>query len=350
MPLPWSDLRVSSINATFGVNNPRAIFYYNGGSGSEKSQSDFNNLVSGTLSSACPGSTQTDKKQNLLNDKQLSYFKGYYDDSQCGLWEIECYDGNSTSTQPLGSKYLLKDVYITPDGWKMYILSFYNGSTSYVHEYILDIKNSFSGMTENYVIEVDGHKGLDFGDDGNKLYVADNYNIYQYNLGDKFDLTTLSSTPNADETLDLYSINSKLDPVSGIEWNGDGTRLYFTTWNTSDYDNIRYVNIASTAKWSIGGYQDLGYYGIGTNTSAHEGLRFSSDGSRAYLNKNWTASRVLEEITLSTHYDITTGTYNSEYIGILDDVMGFSLSSNGYYLFHVEDNNNNLTRITHNII
>lgn len=76
MALVTSNLPVSSILQVLGVSSAKAIFY-NGST--LMTLTEFGAVVNkyGLNASYCPGSTVDDRLQNLLNDRKLSYFKGY---------------------------------------------------------------------------------------------------------------------------------------------------------------------------------------------------------------------------------------------------------------------------------
>jgi len=73
--LPTADLPVSLILSTLGVVTAKAIFY----NGSVlKTLTELGQIVRKEgLSSFCPGVDASAKLSNLLNDRRLSYFKGY---------------------------------------------------------------------------------------------------------------------------------------------------------------------------------------------------------------------------------------------------------------------------------
>lgn len=76
MALATSNLSLKSILQTLGVSTPKAIFYI---SGTLKTLTQLGSLVnkSGLNVTYCPGANEDARLQSLLNDRKLSYFKGY---------------------------------------------------------------------------------------------------------------------------------------------------------------------------------------------------------------------------------------------------------------------------------
>lgn len=76
MALATSNLSVKSILQTLGVSTPKSIFYI---SGTLKTLTQLGSLVnkSGLSATYCPGANEDARLQSLLNDRKLSYFKGY---------------------------------------------------------------------------------------------------------------------------------------------------------------------------------------------------------------------------------------------------------------------------------
>lgn len=81
--LATSNLSVNSIKTMLGVTSLRAIFYKGAGLTTLKTVAELGATVNKIwLAAACPGANADAKLQNLLNDRKLSYFKGFgYDDN-----------------------------------------------------------------------------------------------------------------------------------------------------------------------------------------------------------------------------------------------------------------------------
>lgn len=77
MGLATSNFSVSALLAALGLATAKDIFYL---SGSLRTISNFGTVVNkyGLHSTYCPGSTPDARLQNLLTDRNLSYFKGYF--------------------------------------------------------------------------------------------------------------------------------------------------------------------------------------------------------------------------------------------------------------------------------
>lgn len=76
MALVTSNLRLSLILQTLEIAGTKAIFY-NGSTLRTKTQLEAVVNKSGLNPTYCPGSTADERITNLLNNRKLSYFKGY---------------------------------------------------------------------------------------------------------------------------------------------------------------------------------------------------------------------------------------------------------------------------------
>ena len=78
MALPTSNLSVNLILQTLGVSRAEEIFYNFPGR-VLKTKQQLRQLVnrSGLDPNYCPGNNRNKRITNLLNDRKLSYFKGY---------------------------------------------------------------------------------------------------------------------------------------------------------------------------------------------------------------------------------------------------------------------------------
>ena len=108
--------------------------------------------------------------------------------------------------------------------------------------------------------------------DGTKLYTTnENWYVSEYTLTTAGDLTTATNTHNWSHGL----TNPK-----GIEFNDDGTKVFFAVWNTG---NIH--------EFPLGTAWDLSTIGSQTGTTNNGGidsqsLRFSTDGMYLFLSDN----------------------------------------------------------------
>ena len=76
--------------------------------------------------------------------------------------------------------------------------------------------------------------GLDFNNDGTKMYITGNQNdkIYEYNLSSAFDISTATFNQ------ELYVGNIDIEPF-GIEWSSDGSRLFIVGTRGNGVDEFR---------------------------------------------------------------------------------------------------------------
>lgn len=100
MALDEIDLPVSAILSTLGVSSLRAIFYKGAALDTLKTVEELKNLVAdnGLNATYCPGTTNEQRITNLLNTRNLKYFKGYnHALLRCNPLEIDFWFQNNTA-------------------------------------------------------------------------------------------------------------------------------------------------------------------------------------------------------------------------------------------------------------
>ncbi len=139
-------------------------------------------------------------------------------------WSINTASYTGVSYNAANEDSQPQDIKFNNDGSKLFLLGQINNQ---VYEYNLgtpyDISTiSYSGNS----FSVSGQEGaptsIAWDDTGTKLFMAGNNNstIYQYDLTSSFDITTASYSGNS---LDISSIASF---PSGLQWNNDGTKIF----------------------------------------------------------------------------------------------------------------------------
>ena len=339
MALPTINLRVSSINLTFGVDSPKDIFRKV--DGTLRTTTELSNIVTGTLSGYCPGSTQWDKLTNLRNDRNLSYFKGYYDDSACNLWDIECYANGFDQTFNLGLTGYW-DLDISFDGRKLYALRY-----SVLRQYSLGGVNDISSPSLDYTLDLSNEttsaRGLYITKDGGKAFVLTLYGyLYQYNLSTPYELSTASYYTYTE----LFRYNSNLTSLFGIVFSDDGLNAYITKEYSNLTPNIYEVTLGSPFLASaVNGVNKIS---MPTSSQIQRGVRFNPDGSSIY--RNHTDTGFIHQYFLNTNFDPSShdGTYKQ--LSPFSGTDAFCFSGNGYYLFTLEEEDMRISRVKHNLI
>lgn len=151
---------------------------------------------------------------------------------------------------------------------------------------------SFSFATQTTDI-----RAIFFKSDGLKLWVLSGSAVYYYTLSTAWDVTTLSYSTSKD-------VSGQESGMQGIYWKSDGTKMYVN----GTVNNVVYEYDVSTA-WDITTASYARQKSIAAQATFTRDIAFSSDGTKMYA-----ADTVVGEIfeyDLSTAWDVTTATYNS---------------------------------------
>ena len=176
------------------------------------------------------------------------------------------------------------------NGTKMFVTGVGNSN---VHEYALTtgFDVSTSSFTQTLVTsgKDDDNFGLDFNNDGTKMYITGNQNdkIYEYNLSSAFDISTATFNQ------ELYVGNIDIEPF-GIEWSPDGHRLFIVGTRGNGVDEFR----CQTA-FDISTATHIGFLHTGGNPS---GIHISPDGTKMFIVGN--STDVIKQYALSVPYSV----------------------------------------------
>ena len=159
--------------------------------------------------------------------------------------------------------------------------------------------NSASYDSVSFSISGQGttQEGLAFSTDGSKMYLLAN-NVFQYTLSTPFDLSTASYDSVS------YTLGSETATPTGIMFNPDGSKMYVMDDNGNDVGEY-----ALSTAWNV----STATYTDSLSTAAVDGnprgMSFNATGDKFYFLGDFT-NRV-HQYSLSTAYDISTGTYDS---------------------------------------
>jgi len=142
--------------------------------------------------------------------------------------------------------------------------------------------------------------GLVFNNDGTALYVvgSDSDSIFQYTLGEPFDLSTASY----DEV--NFSVAGQMTQPYSLTFNTSGLKLFLVGADTAtvfEYDVAIPYDVSSIT------YNDRNF-AIAEDALLYD-VTFNNDGSKMYIAGGTNNS--VYQYTLSTGFDVTTATYDS---------------------------------------
>ncbi len=188
---------------------------------------------------------------------------------------------------------------ITPNGKKMFVLDHLgNAGTKKVHIYDLTTPFDLSTMdvTNRLNISLEGHgdnllgnndnKDIEFNNDGTKVFFFSEYGSLQiHNLTTPYDVASISSsTLVADDGLN-YKTKYSVDDIKGVEFNNDGTKMFFVNGKTAGATDIAQINLSTPFDPTSGikAYTlDTEPAGVFKHTME---VSFDDDGTRLYVSE-----------------------------------------------------------------
>jgi hypothetical protein len=158
----------------------------------------------------------------------------------------------------------------------------------------------YDGLSFSVASQDANPTGVAFNSDGTKMYISGNSNdnVFQYSLSTAFDVSTasydnvsLSVTPQTTVAIDLT-----FKPDGSVLYVSGTTAVYQYTLSTS-YD----LSTASYASKSLT---------VSSQQSSNQSVKFNDDGTSVFI--VGTSPRTVFQYTLSTAWDLSTGSYASK--------------------------------------
>ena len=202
----------------------------------------------------------------------------------------------------------LKDIFIKPNGLKMYLVS---DVLDTILEY--DLSTAWDITTASYLqsfsiaAQETTPKSVFFKPDGTKMYVAGSTSdsIHEYDLSTAWDVST-------SVFLQSFSINAQEAAPSGLFIKPDGLELYIAGTSGDGVDQYT----LSTA-WNISTMTHTRHRSLATEDTAPVGLFFKEDGLKMFM--YGLIDDAINMYTLSTAWDISTTTFTgSTNLRVLD--------------------------------
>jgi hypothetical protein len=198
------------------------------------------------------------------------------------------------------------------DGSKVYMLG--NANTT-IYQYALTIPwdistGSYDSKNFNVGTQENAPYGLCFSTDGDKVYIVgfQHDTVFQYVLSTAWDISTASY-----DNKSFDASNEDTAPMK-LFFKPDGSKVYIL----GDQTNKVYQYSLSPA-WDIStANYDTKLLDSSSEIEDPWGLFFSSDGSKVYIIEGLTSDDLFQ-YTLSTPWDVSTGSYDSVFFSFLLD-------------------------------
>jgi len=211
-----------------------------------------------------------------------------------------------------------RSVFFKPDGTKMFVVG--QASPAEVNEYDLSTAWNISTASFNQLYNISGlgtsPEGLFFKPDGTKMYVAENVgnDINEFNLSTAWDVSTSSFNQ-------LFSVAGQETSPSGVAFDPDGTRMYvvgFIGDDINQYDLSTAWDI-STAAVAVNSEQYFDTstavfvqnFSISSQDTNPREIFFKPDGTKMYILGG--TGQDVNEYNLSTAWDVSTSSYSQNF-------------------------------------
>jgi hypothetical protein len=219
-------------------------------------------------------------------------------------------DVSSQNTTPVAVEF-------SSDGTAMYMVG--NTDPDTVFQYTLstawDLSTaSYASKSFSTSTQETGVAGLSFKSDGTKMYIVGTGNdtVYQYSLSTAWDVSTASYDSKS------VSVSSQDTTPSALDFSPDGTKMYVV----GDTNNTIFQYTLST-EWDVStATYATKSLSVASQETAPTGMAFNSDGTKVFVCGR--ASDAVQQYSLSTAYDISTGSYDSVSFSIVVQDSGAS--------------------------
>jgi hypothetical protein len=221
-------------------------------------------------------------------------------------------------------------IFVGDSGTKMYIA---DNANNRIDQYTLSTANSLVGATYASKTHSDAQlsgNGLFFRPDGTRVFYIFNsgtLSVKQVTLGTPWDISTGGATAT-------FAINANVGTARGLSFSSDGTKMYVP----DDSDGFIEQYTLGTA-WDIStasyASKRLRYRYFGT--SGNYNILFNTTGTELTIASSSTDGTPFFVYTLSTAWDISTGTFTRSglSVGTLTTMFGACWSSNGSKIFTI---------------
>ena len=209
-----------------------------------------------------------------------------------------------------------KDLQFNADGSKMFVIC---ESTRRIYRYTTSgysiASASYDSVSYDFSGTTTAVNGFTFNGDGTSFYIIGNYHggstsepIFQFDMSTGYDIANASYSKQGTNS-NVSSVASDNTPLK-IIFNNDGTRFYH---NGSSTNKVHQFSLSTAYDISTISPDSVDLSTSG-NTSNRTGMQWNHDGKKLYvLDGEGTNPLAIDEYTLTTAYDLSTGSYTTTY-------------------------------------
>ena len=222
------------------------------------------------------------------------------------------------------------DVFLKPDGTKMYIVGYINST---IYQYALstawDISTaSYETKFKDVSAQEGTPKSVFFKPDGTKMYVigATNKTIYQYALSTAWDVSTASYETK------LKDVSSEDGSPGGMFFKPDGYKVY-----VMGATNDKVFQYALSTAWDIStASYETKFKDVSSEDNIPQEVFFKPDGTKMYIIGSQTGK--VYQYALSSAWDVSTASYETKFKDVTSDeiyVAGIFFKPDGNVMYVV---------------
>ena len=185
--------------------------------------------------------------------------------------------------------------------------------------------------------------GMTFSDDGNKLYIADNFTddfgkaIFQYSMNSAYDINTASYDSKSYDPTTISGFTS-MSP-HGLSVLNSGTKLFI---QCPIYDRVFQFSLTTAYDITTASYDSKNISVASQDQDARD-MFFKPDGTKFYIVGN--DNTKVFQYSLSSAYDISTASYDNKSLSLPSNTAGYrslALSFDGLKVYVVDYNDDNI--------
>ncbi|MEQ8810281.1 MAG: cadherin domain-containing protein, partial [Imperialibacter sp.] len=214
-------------------------------------------------------------------------------------------------------------------------IDFRNNQPSLSYGNVLDMTHATSGGTPLDVSGQDSYPvGLAFSSNGMKLFVlgGDNYTLYQYTLTTAYDITAGVSYSQA------YDLSAQVSGAEDLAFSSDGMRMFIL--DNDNYEVYQY-NLGSAFDITTGVTYSGNSFNYESYDTSVYGFTFSPDGTKMII-AGTSENYDIFQFTLGDAFDLSTApSFDGNSLNTEDvaSPTGLAFSEDGRYLIMTDDNN-----------
>ena len=158
--------------------------------------------------------------------------------------------------------------------------------------------------------------------------------VNEYTLSTAFDVSTSSF-------VDAFSTSSQDGRATGIAFNNDGTKMFLTGF---DGDDVNEYTLSTGFDVSTASFVDS--FSVSSQEDSPSDLAFNSDGTKMFV--VGVTGDDINEYTLSTGFDVSTASYDSNFSVASQDTepTGLTFSTDGKKMFVIGNSGNDVNEYT----